>query len=177
MSYVLDRASIGKGSQQRSLIHECGDFNHFLTKGIYTFIERGGDMEFKVESDRVRSDLAFGKLAISPSEKSGYRPYELFVSSLAGCSGSLLQTILQKKRQPYQRLEIKVSSVRNPDYANRIEQLSLTAFVHTKEAFTEQQAEKMADLVVKNCGMIQSIMQSIEVKFVVRMACLDSDRY
>ncbi|RJS62402.1 OsmC family protein [Bacillus sp. PK3_68] len=132
-------------------------------------------MEFIIENDHIKGDLAFNEIAISSSEKNGYRPYELFVSSLAGCSGSLLRTILQKRRHSYQKLEMKVSSVRNPNHANQIEGLSLTAYIHSKEPFTPQQAEKMALLVVKNCSMIQSVIQSIDIKFMVKMISLIGD--
>jgi len=63
---------------------------------------------------------------------------------------------------------VEVSAVRNPDHANRIEQLSFTAYVQSDEPLTPQLAEKIADLVIKNCGMIQSVISSIEIKFTIK---------
>ncbi|WP_026583183.1 OsmC family protein [Bacillus sp. J33] len=124
-------------------------------------------MKFTIERDHIRGNLGFGEISVSPSEANGYRPFELFVSSLIGCSGTLLRNILFKKRISYQKLEIEVSSVRNPEKANRFEQLAFIAYVQTENAFTREQAEKIADLVIKNCGMIQSVIQTIDIKFTI----------
>jgi len=57
------------------------------------------------------------------------------------------------------------TSVRNPDQANQIEQLSFQATIYSQQNLDEQQAEKIAHLVVKNCGMIQSVIQTIDLSF------------
>jgi len=125
-------------------------------------------MKFTIENEKIVCDLGFGSLPISPNDTIGYRPYELFVSSLIGCSGTLLGNILKKKRVEHKRIEMDVSSVRNPDYANRIEQLFITAYVQSDQSISEQNAMKIADLVVKNCGMIQSVIESIDLTFIVK---------
>ena len=132
-------------------------------------------MKFTIENEKIVGDLGFGSLPISPNDTIGYRPYELFVSSLIGCSGTLLGNILKKKRVKYKRIEMDVSSVRNPDHANRIEQLSITAYVQSDQSISEQHAMKIADLVVKNCGMIQSVIESIDLTFIVKTSTLNSD--
>lgn len=132
-------------------------------------------MKFTIENERITGNLTYSEIQISPNEKHGFRPYELLVSSLVGCSGTLLETILQKKRQPYERIEVEVSSVRNPDQANRMEQISITAFVHGENNIAEEQAKKIADLVVKNCGMIQSVIQSIDINFTVKSISHNGD--
>ncbi|SEM54371.1 Uncharacterized OsmC-related protein [Mesobacillus persicus] len=125
-------------------------------------------MKFIIENEKISGDLGFGSLPISPNERNGFRPFELFLSSLTGCSGNLLRIILTKKHVPYQSLEIEVDAVRNPYDSNRIEKLSFTAFVHTEEALLAQQAEKIAHLVVKNCGMIQSVINTIDITFTIQ---------
>lgn len=133
-------------------------------------------MEFIIENNHIKGNLGFGEIAIAPNETDGYRPYELFISSLAGCSGTLLRTILTKRRMTFEKINMEVSAVRNPDEANRIEQLSLSACVYTEEPLTSQQAEKIAHLVLKNCGMIQSVIQSIDVKFHIQCIPLGESR-
>lgn len=132
-------------------------------------------MKFTIENEKIAGDFGFGALPISPNETIGYRPYELFVSSLIGCSGTLLGNILKKKRVEYKRIEMDVSSVRNPDHANRIEQLSITAYVQSDQSLSEQNAMKIADLVVKNCGMIQSVIETIDLTFIVKTSTLNGD--
>ncbi|WP_019413018.1 OsmC family protein [Paenisporosarcina sp. TG20] len=132
-------------------------------------------MKFTIENEKIVGDLGFGSLPISPNDTIGYRPYELFVSSLIGCSGTLLGNILKKKRVEHKRIELEVSSFRNPDQANRIEQLSITAYVQTDQSLSEQNAMKIADLVIKNCGMIQSVIASIDLTFIVKTTTFNGD--
>lgn len=122
-------------------------------------------MEFTYYNDKVIGHLEYGFLPVSPNSEMGYRPFELFVSSLVGCSTTLLANILTKKRIQYTRIDIKVSAVRNSDEANRIEQLAFFASVQSEEIVNQEQAEKLAALVLKNCGMIQSVIGSIDVHF------------
>ncbi|MDR6124838.1 putative redox protein [Bacillus sp. SLBN-46] len=130
-------------------------------------------MKYIVENDYIIGNLGFDPITISPSENKGYRPFELFVSSLVGCSGTILRNILTKRKYAFQKLEIEVSAVRNPDHANRIEQLSFTAYVQSDEPLTSQLEEKISDLVVKNCGMIQSVIQSIDITFTINSVPLN----
>ena len=132
-------------------------------------------LKFTIENEKIVGDLGFGSLPISPNDTIGYRPYELFVSSLIGCSGTLLGNILKKKRVEYEKIEMDVTSVRNPDHANRIEQLSITAYVQSDQPLSEENAMKIADLVVKNCGMIQSVIETIDLTFIVKNSTVNSD--
>jgi putative redox protein len=127
-------------------------------------------MRFTVDEEKIIGDLDYGDILISTNVKNGYRPFELFVSSLVGCSGTLLRNILNKKKIAFGKIEMEVTSIRNPDHANRIEQLTLTAYVETDETLTHQQLEKIAELVVKNCGMIQSVIQSIKIGFAIQFS-------
>ncbi|MCZ8537857.1 OsmC family protein [Paenisporosarcina quisquiliarum] len=132
-------------------------------------------MKFTIENEKIVGELGFGSLPISPNDTIGYRPYELFVSSLIGCSGTLLGNILKKKRVEHKKIEMEVSSVRNPDHANRIEQLSITAYVQSDQPLSEQNAQKITDLVVKNCGMIQSVINSMELTFTIKTSTINGD--
>jgi len=132
-------------------------------------------MKFIIENEKISGDLGYGALPISPNERNGFRPFELFLSSLSGCSGNLLRIILTKKRVPYHSLEMEVDAVRNPYDSNRIEQLSFTAFVYTDEPLSSQQAEKIAHIVIKNCGMIQSVIHSIEITFKIQSVSPNGD--
>lgn len=133
-------------------------------------------MKFTIESEQIKGKLGFGDILVSTNELHGYRPFELFISSLVGCSGTLLQNILVKKRLVYQKIDMEVSSVRNPEHANRIEQLTFIAYVQMENPFTSEQAEKIAHLVIKNCGMIQSIIETINITFEITTIPINGDR-
>lgn len=121
-------------------------------------------MEFTYYNEKLIGQLEYGFLPISPNTEMGYRPMELFVSSLTGCSTSVLANILTKKRIDYKRIDVQVSATRNPEEANRIEKLIFNVSVQT-DIDKADQAEKLAGLVLKNCGMIQSVIGSIDIGY------------
>ena len=90
-------------------------------------------MKFTIENDNIKGGLEYDEIFISTNGTLGFRPYELFVSSLVGCSGTLLRTILTKRKHPFQKIEMEVSSIRNPELSNRIDKLLFTAYVATEE--------------------------------------------
>jgi putative redox protein len=122
-------------------------------------------MEFTYYNEKLIGQMEYGFLPISPNAELGYRPMELFVSSLTGCSTSVLANILDKKRIDYKRIDVNVSAVRNPEEANRIERLTFDVAVQTDTLDKAKQAEKIAALVLKNCGMIQSVIGSIDIRY------------
>ncbi|UAL47935.1 OsmC family protein [Sutcliffiella horikoshii] len=124
-------------------------------------------MKFLIEADRVIADLTSSQLVISPTPGVGVRPYELLISSLIGCGGTLLKTILEKKRVSYEKLEMEADSIRNPSQANRIERITITANIFSKDELTLGQREKISSLVMKNCGMIQSVLPAIKVELLI----------
>ncbi|URM32585.1 OsmC family protein [Cytobacillus firmus] len=124
-------------------------------------------MKFIINNENITGELGYGKLPVSPNDQAGYRPLELFVSSLAGCSGAVLWNILQKKRLGVKRIEAEVSVSRIPEEANRINKLAFVAEVHADRALSAAQAEKVAEFTVKNCGMIQSVIGSIDISYEV----------
>jgi len=132
-------------------------------------------MRFTIDKDGVIGHLGFDQLQISTNEKVGFRPFELFVSSLIGCSGMLLEKILVKKRHAYKNIEMEVSAVRNPDQANRIEQITIIAYVQSEKIISPQQGEQLAALVVRNCGMIQSVIESIDITFTIKHSTPNDD--
>ncbi|MCM3574361.1 OsmC family protein [Mesobacillus subterraneus] len=122
-------------------------------------------MEFTYYNEKLIGQLEYGFLPISPNTEMGYRPMELFVSSLTGCSTSVLANILVKKRIDYKRIDIEVTAVRNAKEANRIERLTFNVAVQTDTEDKTSQADKIAGLVLKNCGMIQSVIGSIDIQY------------
>ncbi|MEW4224384.1 OsmC family protein [Rossellomorea marisflavi] len=126
-------------------------------------------MKFIINEETIKTGTTFGELSVSTNEEAGYRPFQLFIGSLAGCSGTLLRTILLKKRIDFEHIELEADYVRNPDEANRIEEIHFTAFVQSGDRLSDKQAERVSQLVLSNCGMIQSVISSIDVTFTIRL--------
>ncbi|MGB2993265.1 MAG: OsmC family protein [Paenisporosarcina sp.] len=120
-------------------------------------------MKYVMTENGFETNLEFGKLTISGDETKGFRPYQLLVSSLVGCSGGVLRKVLEKMRMPVEEMEIDVLEVvRNPEVASRLEKVH----IHFKLKGSNLDATKMdraMALTKKNCSMVRSVDQSMEV--------------
>lgn len=119
-------------------------------------------MEYKMKAEGFYIELPYGRLDISGNEENGFRPYQLLVSSLAVCSGGILRTILAKMRLKVDDVQIIADTERNPKIANRIDKV----FLHFKikgSHLSDEKVAKALKLTTKNCAMVQSVIDSIEV--------------
>ncbi|WP_337019956.1 OsmC family protein [Oceanobacillus massiliensis] len=119
-------------------------------------------MEFTMHENGFESEFDFGKLTISGNDEFGFRPYALLVSSIAGCSGGVLKKVLTKMRIDYDDIKMKADVKRNPDIANRVEEIKLH-FTIIGNDISEAKVEKALQLSTKNCAMVQSVKESIRV--------------
>ncbi|MFJ7933246.1 OsmC family protein [Sporosarcina sp. NPDC096371] len=120
-------------------------------------------MKFEMTENGFETATAFGQLTISGNEEYGFRPYQLLVSSVAVCSGGVLRNILEKMRMPADNITIEVKEVRrNAEIANRVEKIHLH-FIIEGQKIDEPKMEKAFELTMKNCSMVQSVIDSIEI--------------
>ncbi len=120
-------------------------------------------MEFNMKKEAgFTTDFPYGELHIAGDEEYGFRPYQLMVSSIAVCSGGVLRKILEKKRIAFSDLRIQADVTRNDEKAGRIEKIHLH-YIITGEDLPLDKIEKSIELARKNCSMLQSVIDSIEV--------------
>lgn len=119
-------------------------------------------MEFYLKENGMRADLNYGELCVSGNEDYGFRPFQLMVASIAGCSGSVFRKILEKQRTEIEDLVINADVVRNPEEANRIEEISLIFTVKGYNLDPEK-LYKNLELSRKNCSMVRSVEDSIKI--------------
>lgn len=113
--------------------------------------------------DGFEGKLESGVIKISSNEEKGFRPYQLMVSSLVGCSGLVLRRVCEKMRMPLESLEIEVLEVlRNEQEANRIDKIHIH-FKMRGVNLEESKMPRIMELTKKNCSMVQSVEQSIQV--------------
>lgn len=127
-------------------------------------------MKFSLDNERLVGHLEFGDLYASPNSREGYKPYELMLTSIVTCSGSLLVKLLQKKRMVYSNICFQAEGNRNPEVANRIESIKITAYVTFDKNMEKEQLEKIEQLVMKNCGMIQTIIDCVHISYNIKSA-------
>ncbi|RDY71847.1 OsmC family peroxiredoxin, partial [Halobacillus trueperi] len=111
----------------------------------------------------VRTSFEYGQMNISGDETFGFRPYQLMVASIAGCSIGVFRKILDKQRTDYEDIKVTAEVERNPDEANRIEKIYLH-YVIKGYHLNQDKLLKNLDISQKNCSMVQSVQNSIEVE-------------
>lgn len=120
-------------------------------------------MKFYLEDNGTRIDLDYGELSISGNEDYGYRPFQLMVASIVGCSGSVFHKILKKQRTEVEDISITADVERNPREANRIEHISLYYYIKGYNLNVDK-LNKNLELSRKNCSMIRSVESSIKIE-------------
>jgi len=120
-------------------------------------------MQFTFRENHIDGALNFGKITISEDEKHGFRPYELLVSSIAGCSGLVFKQILTKQRTELEELIIDARVIRNEKEANRVEKIILTFKVKGKN-LNEKKLQRNLEISSKHCAMVRSVEDSIEIE-------------
>lgn len=118
-------------------------------------------MKFEMEENSFVTRFEYGELHISGDATYGFRPYQLLVSSIAVCSGGVLRKVLKKMRLDYQDIQISAEVERNPAEADRVEKIALHFVI--KGNLPQEKVARAMELTRKNCSMVQSVINSIEV--------------
>lgn len=108
------------------------------------------------------TQFEYGELHISGNEEYGFRPYQLLVSSVAVCSGGVLRKILQKQRIELDDMKVNAEVERNEEGANEIRSIQLH-FTLTGQKLVHEKVEKALEVARKNCPIVQSVKDSIEI--------------
>ncbi|MDE5415295.1 OsmC family protein [Alkalihalobacterium chitinilyticum] len=119
-------------------------------------------MEFIMKENGFTANFEYGTLHISGNEEFGFRPYQLLVSSIAVCSGGVLRKVLEKKRIVYKDVKVTADVTRNPEGAQEIQKVHMH-FIITGSNISEEKIEKSLAVTRKNCSMVQSVKDSIEI--------------
>lgn len=119
-------------------------------------------MKFHMKEKGMRADLGFDVLDVSGDNLHGYRPFQLMTASIAGCSGSVFMKILEKQRMEVEDLIINATVERNALKANSIEKITLHYIIKGYNLNPEK-LERNLELSRKNCSMIKSVEDCIEI--------------
>ena len=120
-------------------------------------------MKFTVTDEKITSELPAGELTISGDENEGFRPFQLMVSSLAGCSSLVYKRILAKQKIEWDEMTVEADVIRSEDEVNRIERVTLWFKVKGKD-LKQEKLQKSLEIASKNCSMVQSVVPTIEVE-------------
>lgn len=120
-------------------------------------------MEFNMTKQGFVTQTEYDELHISPDEEYGFRPYQLMVASIVGCSASVLRKVLTKMRMDFSDINISAQVERNEEEASRIERIRLH-FVIVGKNLRKEKVERALALSRKNCAMVQSVEGRMEVE-------------
>ncbi|QHJ71971.1 OsmC family protein [Planococcus halotolerans] len=119
-------------------------------------------MKFSMTEHGFSGDLPFGELSVSTNEEHGFRPYQLLVASLAVCSAGIIRKVLEKQRMPADDIQAEVKEiVRIDGEAGRVSKVHLHFLI--KGEIDESKMPRVMELTRKNCSMVRSVENSIEV--------------
>ncbi|RKL66256.1 osmotically inducible protein C [Salipaludibacillus neizhouensis] len=120
-------------------------------------------MKFNYADEAFETEFEFGKLTISGDEEKGFRPFQLMVSSIAVCGGSVLRKVLVKQRMEVSGLQIEAEVTRDPERANRLTEIRLH-YIIEGEQLVESKVAKAVELASKNCPMAQTVIDCVNIE-------------
>ena len=95
--------------------------------------------------------------------ESGPRPLELLLIGLAGCSGMDVVSILQKKRQPFTGLQVKVTAERADEHPRVYTHIHME-YVVTGQGVEPQAVERAIELSqTKYCPASAMLSKAVEI--------------
>jgi putative redox protein len=120
-------------------------------------------LKLTMKQHGFRIDLPHQTLDIDGNELFGIRPYQLMVSSIAGCSASVFRKVMEKQGLEIDDMEVLTEVERDEQDANRITKITLTYVVRGFH-LDKGQLEKNLQLAHKNCSMVQTVKDCIEIE-------------
>jgi len=121
------------------------------------------ELTFYSKNVGMRTDLGFGELDVSGNEEHGFRPFQLMVASIVGCSSGVFRKILEKQRVTIEEMQVQAKVERNPDKANLIEKIHLNYVIKGKHLDPDK-LYKNLEVARKNCAMVQSVEDAIDIE-------------
>ncbi|MCR8980796.1 OsmC family protein [Brevibacillus laterosporus] len=119
-------------------------------------------MQFTQINQTLQTSLPFENLTISSDRQSGFKPIDLLVSAIAGCSQIVFTRILEKQRISYDSLTLQIDAVQSEDAPNPLTKVSLVYNIAGSD-LVQEKLEKALRLIPSNCTIIQSLNPNIEV--------------
>lgn len=119
-------------------------------------------MKFQFTNGKFETQFGDERLTIARNNEEGIRPFQLLISSMAGCSGLVFNQIIEKQRIELDEFYISADYERNEAESNRVEKIILTFHVKGKD-LNEEKLQRNLQLTRKNCAMIRSVDDSIEI--------------
>jgi len=127
------------------------------------------------QNDMVFTGVSESGASVQVGGEGGFKPTELFMIGLAGCTSMDVISILKKKQQEVTKFEVRVESTRRDSHPHAF----LSAVVHysvTGEAIDEAAVARSIELSGgKYCSVSATLEQSIPVGFMYHIYNLEGE--
>ncbi len=135
-------------------------------------IQLRGTPDFHFEAKSPENDYTFsiGASKSIGGDESGFRPMQVLLASLGGCSGIDVVNILKKSRVEFDSIDIEINGDRKPDSTpSPFTHIRLLFRVHGKNV-DKTKVEKAVSLSVgKYCSAITSLDPAITIETVTEV--------
>ena len=102
-----------------------------------------------------------GHVVVTDSEGQGFKPAQLVLAALAGCAGVDLVSILEKKRQRFTAIEVKVTKQNAPEPPWTIEKIELEWTVRGRSLKEKAVVDAVHLAEEKYCSVAASLKSEI----------------
>jgi putative redox protein len=114
-----------------------------------------------IGQNRSGGKVQMGKI----DEQPGLSPMELVLAALGGCTGVDVASILEKKRQPLQELQIQVRGKRSETYPRKYTEIEVK-YLLWGEGFDEEAVRQAIALSEeKYCSVSAMLKSSVKIEF------------
>ncbi|WP_255193799.1 OsmC family protein [Brevibacillus laterosporus] len=118
-------------------------------------------MQFTQINQTLQTTLPFENLTISSDRQSGFKPIDLLVSAIAGCSQIVFTRILEKQRISYDSLTLQIDAVQSEDAPNPLTKVSLVYTIAGSD-LVQEKLEKALRLIPSNCTISSHLIQTLK---------------
>ncbi|ADC90162.1 OsmC family protein [Thermocrinis albus DSM 14484] len=113
------------------------------------------------EENTYTAETSFGPLKVG---EQGYRPMELILVALAGCSGVDVANILRKKRQKVKDIRIEVLGTRREEHPRIYQHIKLK-YIIVGEGIDPKAVDQAIELSVnKYCSVYAMLVKSVPIE-------------
>jgi len=125
-----------------------------------------GDLRF--ESDNPRGICVTMDTDVEGKEREGLSPKAMMLSSLAGCSGLDVISILDKMKMPLEDLKIEVTGELTNEHPKYYKKVNLEYHFYGNELKKEKCKKAVQLSVDKYCGVMAMFRQFAEISIAIK---------
>ena len=128
------------------------------------------DFHFEARNPDNGYSFAIGASESIGGDESGFRPMQILLASLGGCSGIDVVNILKKSRVEFDSIDIEINGDRKPDsIPSPFTHVQLLFRVHGKNVDRSRVEKAVSLSVEKYCSAIASLDPAVKIETITEI--------